>query len=175
MLNIKKTKTSYIAYTAIFTAICFAINYIYIPIGAIFAISFVPTVCFLAGILLNPFLAFVVGGLADILGCFAQGYPPNVFITLGSSLWGVFMGLSYRYLKFPRLVKMIIGSAIAVIVCSFFLNSYGLYTYTTKGTPFFLYAFTRFPVQLLNTIANVIVTFFVVRALERANLNKPKE
>ncbi|MEG1520413.1 MAG: folate family ECF transporter S component [Clostridia bacterium] len=175
MLPIKKTKTAYIAYTAIFTAICFVINYIYIPFGGMFAISFVPTICYLTGILLNPFLALVVGGLSDILGCFAKGYPPNIFILLGSSLWGLIMGLSYKYLKLSRLLKMVIGGVTSVVICSFLLNSYGIYTYATKGTPFLAFALPRLAVQIPNTIVNVAISYVLVRSLEKAIRPKTEE
>lgn len=158
--------TSKIAYTAMFVAICFIINYLYIPFGSLFSVSFVPAVCFLAGITLNPILAIIVGGLADLLGCFAHGYAPNLFILLSTSLWGFFMGISYKYIKTKTIIRIIIGGVVGFVICSFFLNSYGLYTYTSKGTPFILYALTRAPIQLVNLAVNIFLVMLLDKALK---------
>ncbi len=170
MLKIRQNITSKIAYSALFVAMCFIANYTYLPVSAVFAISFVPTILFLSGILLTPFLGFAVGFVSDMLGCFAMGYPPNIYILLGSSLWGLIMGLSFKYLKTNYLLKLIVGGVVAFVICSMFLNSYGLYTYTSKGTPFLKYMLVRAPIQALNTAVNIMVTYFVMKIMQKSNL-----
>ncbi|MFI3166582.1 MAG: folate family ECF transporter S component [Bacillota bacterium] len=165
-----KSPTKAISYTAIFTALTFVLNYVYIPFGGMFGVSFVTFSCFLAGILLGPFLGFAVGGLADLLGCIALGYPPNIFILLGSAFWGFFVGGAYRYLKVPRIFQICIGGVVAYIVCSLFLNTYGLYTYTSGGDTFLAYMIARIPVQFTNFTCNLLFTIFFVDLLERRGI-----
>lgn len=159
-----------LAYTAMFTAICFLTNYLYIPFGELFSVSFMPTVCFVSSFFLNPFLALLVGGISDTLGCFAKGYAPNVYILIASSLWGLIMGICYRIKWDKPAIKIILGASIGFIVCSLLLNSYGLYGYTSKGIPFWKYMLTRAPVQLLNLAVNVFLTILLERALRKRNI-----
>lgn len=166
MPKLQNRLTSKIAYTAMFVAICFMMNYLYLPFGSLFSISFVPAVCFFAGITLNPLLALAVGALSDTLGCFAKGYAPNILILLGTSLWGAIMGVCFKYLKMKTVVKILIGAAISYVICSFFLNTLGLYSYTSKGIPFFTYAITRAPIQLLNLAVNTVIVILLVKGLK---------
>lgn len=159
-----------LAYTAMFTAICFLTNYLYIPFGELFSISFAPLVLFTSSFFLNPLLAFAVGAISDTLGCFAKGYAPNLFILLATSLWGLIMGIFYRIKWDKPILKIIIGAGIGFIVCSLLLNSYGLYTYTSKGVPFFNYMLLRAPVQLLNLSVNVFLTILLERGLKKRGL-----
>ncbi len=162
--------TKAISYTAIFTALTFVLNYVYIPFGGMFGVSFVTFSCFLAGILLGPFLGFTVGALADLLGCLALGYPPNIFILLGSGFWGFFVGLGYKYLKLPRIATLSISGIVAYIICSMLLNTYGLYTYTSGGNTFFAYMIARIPVQFTNFACNIFFTILFVDMLERRGI-----
>ena len=159
-----------LAYTAMFTAICFLTNYLYIPFGELFSVSFMPMVCFVSSFFLNPFLALLVGCISDTLGCFAKGYAPNVYILLASSLWGLIMGICYRIKWDKPAIKIILGASIGFVVCSLLLNSYGLYGYTSKGIPFWKYMLTRAPVQLLNLAVNVFLTILLERALRKRNI-----
>lgn len=161
-----------LAYTAMFSAICFLTNYLYIPFGELFSISFAPLICFISSFFLNPFLALVVGAVADTLGCFAQGYAPNLFILLASSLWGFIMRIFYRIKSDKTILKIILGALCGFIICSLFLNSYGLYGYTSKGVPFWKYMLTRAPVQLLNLSVNVFLTVIIEKGLKKRGILK---
>ncbi|MFI3163418.1 MAG: folate family ECF transporter S component [Bacillota bacterium] len=164
------SKTKSISYTAIFTALTFVLNYVYIPFGGMFGVSFVIFSCFLAGILLGPYRGFIVGGLADFLGCVALGYPPNVFILLGSALWGFFAGMAFRHLKIPRIAQMAVAGTVAFVICSMLLNTYGMYTYTSGGNTYFAYMLARLPVQFTNFAVNLIFTVLFVDILERRGI-----
>ena len=47
----------------------------------------------MAGLWFGPVGGGFVGGLADLLGSFMQGYAPNPLITVASILWGVIPAL----------------------------------------------------------------------------------
>lgn len=135
-----------------------------------FGVSFVVFSCFIAGILLGPLLGFTVGGLADLLGCIALGYPPNIYILLGSACWGLFAGLAYRHLNLPKMFKIILGGIVAFIICSVLLNSYGMYSYTSGGNTLYAFIIARLPVQFTNFAVNLLFTILVVDMLERRGI-----
>lgn len=166
MIKFRKSKTSIIAYIAILTALCVITNYFYLPIGTYFAVSFVTAICFITGILLSPFIALCVGFFSDLICCFLKGYPPNLYILAGSALWGLIMGIIYKKLKLKPIWKIVIGGIISFIICSLLLNSYGLYTYTSSGIPFVKYMYTRIPVQFINLLANLFVTYLVINSIK---------
>ncbi len=165
MLKRKKTKSYFIAITALFVSLGVLANLLDIVVPP-FTFSVVVTINFLAGILISPLVGFLSGGLSDIIGCFLKGYAPNPFILIGSSLWGLIMGLCVKHLKFKLLVKIIIASSICFIVCSLGLNSYGNFIYQASQINFFVYVLSRLPFQLINLVVNVLITYVLAKLLK---------
>ena len=171
MVKNLNNKTQVISYIAMFSALLVVANFVYVPLGAM-AISFVPTIAFLAGVLINPWVALMAGLIGDTLGCFLKGYPPAPLILLGTASWGFVLGMVVKHCSWSFQKRMIIGGFLAYLVGSVLLTSTGMYLLTAKGSNYFLFVIARIPVQFLNFVVNLIITFMVLKSIR---VNKSKE
>ncbi|MBR2159896.1 MAG: folate family ECF transporter S component [Clostridia bacterium] len=171
----RKNHTATIAYTALFSALCFLAN----SLSALYptiSISLVVAITFVSAFFLHPMLAFTVGGVGDFLAAiiFPRG-AFNPIITLSSALWGLIMGLCYRHLKFNKTVNIIIGAAIGYLVCSFFLTSAGIWLYVSSlqaKYSMFTFVLSRATVQLPNAIINTAIAILLEIAFRKRNILK---
>ena len=161
-------KTQAISYVAMFSALLVVTNFVYVPFGAM-AISFVPTVAFLAGVLVNPWVALASGLIGDAIACFLNGYPPAPLILLGTASWGFVCGMVFKHLSGSWKKRLIVGGSLAYLVSSVILTSTGLYFMLANGSNFLLFTFARMPIQIVNFLINLIITFVVIKAVGKNN------
>jgi len=94
----------------------------------------------IAGMLLGPVRAGVVGFAADILGLFLfSGYTFNPGITLTTTLVGVLFGICLY--KKPAIIRCVIAAAIHQLFLSFVLNT--LWLAMMYQTPYLEMMYTR--------------------------------
>ena len=97
------------------------------PFQEFIRISFENLPILIAGISLGPIAGAIVGIAADLIGCVLYGYSINPIITAGAMAIGLISGIISRYvIKKPESLKIIISSALAHIIGSVLIKSYGL-------------------------------------------------
>ncbi|MBQ3495798.1 MAG: folate family ECF transporter S component [Clostridia bacterium] len=125
--TVKLEGSKKIAVTAMLVALAFIAN-----VGAsgpdLWKFSFVPTVSFIAGLVLGPGGGFTVGFLGDLIaGIIAPQGPYNPIIAIASSLWGFIPGVIFGYFRKHFILNTVISYVIGFIVCSLFLNTSATY------------------------------------------------
>ena len=83
----------------------------------------------MGGIWFGPAAGGLIGGVADLLGSFLQGYAPNPLITVSAVLWGVIPALMLRYVDGTKGRKVLILSLSVVLtslVCTMGFTYAGL-------------------------------------------------
>ena len=86
-------------------------------------------VTIMAGLWFGPVAGGTVGGVADLLGSFMQGYAPNPLITIASILWGVIPALMLRFVtgsKTRKVLMLCLSVLITSIVCTLGFTYAGL-------------------------------------------------
>lgn len=166
--------TTKIATTAMLLAINVAISAFSSRLGSQ-KITLSYTICFLAGYILGPFSGGIVGGGADLIGCFISGYTPNPVIFVGSCLLGVIPGL-IKYLP-PRkdyvlkpYLHCILSYMVSFVVCTAFINTMGLYFVAGYGKSydnFWAYLVYRLGTQSAVFILNFILTMVLIPTLKK--------
>lgn len=184
-------KTLKIAVTAMLTAFSVVANVYTIPLTptANKAISFTLVFSALAGIYLGILPSAVVGFVGDLLGHVIHPLGAyNFFLGLSCALCGIIFALVYK-LKFHKMLKLIISVACCYIVCSCFLNTFGLWLQIIVGVDpgplglieffkmdqsgirksFWAYLAGRAPIQLLNWAVNAAIVAILqqTKAMDR--------
>lgn len=182
-------KTFKLTCTAMLTALSVAANIFTVPIGQNNVVSFTFVLCFVAGVYLGIVPAIVVGYVGDLLAHFIHPIGAyNWFIALSSLLMGVVCALAYK-LKLHKLVKLAIATVICYIVCTCFLNTFGLWLQYIVGVDagpigliqffkmdksgisksFWVYLGVRAPYQFINTAVNAVIvaTLQQTKALDK--------
>ena len=118
------TATRRIAYSGVLIALAVTLKYFSLPIGGT-SVSFFYLPVYLAGALFGPLAGFVVGGVGDMLGATLQYGSPDFVVSLGNSLMGLIMGLAFMLPKLKPQIKLVIGAAVALVVCSIGINTLG--------------------------------------------------
>ena len=120
------SRTQKIAYIAIMSALCVAVNVLQIP-TPLAQLSLVATVCFIAGVLLGPVEGFSVALIGDLIaGIVAPMGVYSPIIGIGTSLLGLVPGVIFAYFKGKDWLKAIIAYLITFVLTSFILNTIGL-------------------------------------------------
>lgn len=86
----------------------------------------------LSGILFGPIIGGLVGVVSDLVSYLltAQGYPPNLIVTLGAFLVGVISGIIPRFVVKKRgTLQIVLAGGIAHIVGSMIVKPIGLYQF----------------------------------------------
>ncbi len=175
--NISLSPTLKITYTAIFSAFSVLANVFTLTLGNTgFQFDFLYFIYFISGIYLGPLCGGCVGLLGDLLGCLIAPKGPYIpFLTIGSMMLGVIPGLVFKYLKTNDLTRLIIAIVSGFVICSCFLNTFGLwFTYhyqpfidgekETLAKTFWIYLWGRMPVQAVNTTINGILIFALIKS-----------
>lgn len=157
-----------ITLTGLATALVFVTTmYIKVPnnLGGYFNLG--DSMLMLFSAVLNPFYAFVVGGigsaLADVIGGYAQYAIPTLLIK---GLEAVFV--SYLFIKFGNKAKWVayIG-AIVIMVSGYFLVEWGMY-----GDA--LVSLTAVPANIIQGVAGAIIALVLLKKVTQLTENYRK-
>lgn len=122
---------------------------------------------FFASILLGPIAGVLCGVIADVIGCFLNGYPPFPFLMLAPVIVGLFPGLFALVAKkkFGKNIYGIIALSITVTVTNIFasliVTSIGLNM--MFGTPLSPLLIQRLPATLINTAIDITVLYLLLK------------
>lgn len=174
--------TQKITYTATLTAIALVIK---ATVQAIFAslplirptLTYIPWI--IAGIILDPVCAAIVGFASDSLGMLivGAGASINPIMALSCALFPCIISLCVRLLPVKHLpLKALIGTIMSAIICTMFLSTFGLYIYTgifmgnvDYQKPFFVLMAARLP-QLLFIAMCTVVVGLLLPVMNKLNL-----
>ena len=83
----------------------------------------------MGGLWFGPAAGGLIGGVADLLGSFLQGYAPNPLICIASILWGVIPALMLRFVTGSRSRKagmLSLSVVLTSVICTLGLTTAGL-------------------------------------------------
>lgn len=113
--------------------------------------SFVPIA--IAGMLLGPINAGVIGGISDILGLFLFGTGVfNIGITFNAILSGVMFGVM---LKKPSKIRCCIAAGVNCIGISLFSQSFALAT--MYGMSYSAVLLSRIPQVIISLVVQILI------------------
>ena len=189
------SKTFRICATAMLCALSVVANMFTIPLTPNFSrvISFTIVVTFVAAAYLGTISAMTVGFLGDLIAHFINpmgGMGYNYFIGLSCLLTGLIAGLCFKLLPDKRLLALVVGVVACFVVCTTFINNFGLWLQVVVGVrpspsgfvqfltmdqsqirkSFWVFAGARTPVALLNYAINgvLLATLLGTKALDKA-------
>ncbi len=159
-------RTQKLAYMSILSALSVVINML--QVSTQYAqLSFVATVCFVAGVLLGPIEGFTVAFIGDLIAAVVA--PMGVYspiIGIATSLFGLVPGIIFAYFKGNVWVKGIISFVITFILSSVVLNTIGLALIYPK-----VYVLTErlllLPFTLLFHTINCVLSILLIKLLKR--------
>lgn len=160
------SKTQKIAYISMLTALSVVVNVL--QISTSFAqLSFVATICFVAGVLLGPIEGFSVAFIGDLIAAIVA--PMGIYspiIGLATGLFGLVPGIVFAYFRGNIWVKTIISFIVTFVLSSLLLNTIGLSLIYTK-----VYVLTErlalLPFTLLFHTINCVLSVFIIKLLKR--------
>ena len=160
------TKTQKMAYMAIMSALSVALNVVQIPTPLV-QLSFVATICFMAGVLLGPVEGFAVGFIGDLIaGIVAPMGVYSPIIGIGTSLFGLVPGVIFAFFNGKDWVKAIISFAITFVLTSILINTIGLSLIYPK-----YYVLTErvllLPLNLLFHAINCALSILLIKTFKR--------
>lgn len=155
------SKTKRIVYVALLTAVCTVLNIFTIPLSNVVWISFISIPCFIAGYLFGCIDGFAVGFIGDLIG--ALIHPQGAYmpiIGIASGIWGFIPGVLFTYVKGNEILKTVISYFLCFLICTVFLNTFGLWLlYGIGKKSFWAYLWVRLPWQALSTLINMLLAF----------------
>ena len=159
-----------IVFIAALSAVSIVTNVFSIILVGSYSITFNYTISFIAGIFLGPIGGLSVGIVGDVLGHLISPKGTfNPFIFASSGLIGLIPGLVFKFIKIKSdFVKLLISYFACFVICTAFLNTYGLYLLVHLANPdithktFWAYFVGRVPGQSIVVIVNFALTFFVM-------------
>ena len=156
--------------TAITAVLCF----LKIPLGFANLYLVDIAVC-MAGLLLNPFLAFIAGGVGAFLGDLLF-YPQAMVVTLITRTVQVILISVFSHYVKPKnsVIPAIIGSVLGVIIMVSGYCFLAVLFYSSME-----YAFSKMPLEALQAIVGVVVALplcykFRLREMLDGYMNKDK-
>ncbi len=169
----KKTSPSvlYITVTAMLVACQVVLgNLLQIPmLGKQYNFGFLPIA--LAGALMGPAPAMIVGGLGDLLG--AHLFPAGAYFpgfTLTNILVGLACGLILHGRK-PAWLRCIIAVAVSLAVINLLLNSLWLNMLAyVPGRGYWTWLTVRAPNYLVEVPLNTVLCYLMLQAMQRMKL-----
>ena len=158
-----------IAYLSVLTAISVIMNTLTLTVpgsGIGIAFTYIPN--FLAGYFFGPGAGFIVGVIGDALGCII--WPKGAWLpllTLSAGLMGAIPGL-VRYLPIKEKWLLVISYLATYLVCSAGINTFALWqAYAATKKTFWVYFIAKFPIGVLNMIANLVINFLLMPVFNR--------
>ena len=167
MKKLSNTKTLTLA--AMLTAIGIVLGYFKFPINQLIEIRFAFVPLCLAGLLLGPGIAGVMGILVDIGGFLA--YPTGPYFpgfTFSSMMTGVIFGL-FLYKKRVTLQRIIVTMFTYTVIVGVLLNSIWLnMLYLKLG--YFATILYRLPKEAIMLVVNTAIIYTLLKAFESVKL-----
>ena len=163
-----------VAFSAILVALGIVTNTFALDTGA-HSITFTYTICFIAGHFFGPLVGALVGGIGDIVGCFAKGYTPNPLILVGSILVGLLPGLIQLLSKKIRVKKelypplwTVVSFAVTFVAVTVFWNTFALwFSYARATKTYWVYMLARLPLQTIVWAVNLGLSLVLYPVLSR--------
>ena len=163
-----------VAFSAILVALGIVTNTFALDTGA-HSITFTYTICFIAGHFFGPLVGALVGGIGDIVGCFAKGYTPNPLILVGSVLVGLLPGLIQLLSKkipvkkelYPPLWT-VASFVVTFVVVTVFWNTFALwFSYAKASKTYWVYMLARMPLQTIVWAVNLGLSLVLYPVLSK--------
>lgn len=133
-------------------------------------LTFSYTLNFIAGYFFGGVAGILVGGLGDLFGCLLAGYAPNPILLVSSCLLGLIPAL-VKKIKAPSYVHIIISYVLCTVICSAFINTYGLMLYS-GGRSYFAYMAYRLSTQSIVIAINIALTCVLQPVLSKIIVTK---
>ncbi|QUH18911.1 folate family ECF transporter S component [Alkaliphilus sp. B6464] len=162
----------------VLAAIFVAMNIILSRLGAImlfngsvrFSFGNIPLI--LSGLVLGPGAGAMTGGIADLLGFFinSHGGAFHPGFTLSSILTGTIPGI-VMFLsptKKSSLLNVVVSNISILIVVSLLLNTYWLSQ--LQGNAYLVLLPARAATSIIITILNILITYPLIKSLEKTGL-----
>ena len=169
-----------VAFSAILVALGIVTNTFALDTGA-HSITFTYTICFIAGHFFGPLVGALVGGIGDIVGCFAKGYTPNPLILVGSVLVGLLPGIIQLISKklpvkkevYPPLWT-VVSFVVTYVVVTVFWNTFALwFSYARATKTYWVYMLARLPMQTIVWAVNLGLSMILYPVLSRVLMVSP--
>ena len=169
-----KFTTKNIAYLSLLTAVSVIMNALTLTVpGSGVAISFTYIPNFLAGYFFGAGAGFLVGVIGDVMGCII--WPKGAWLpllTLSAGLMGAIPGL-IRHLPLKERWLILISYVSVYAVCSAGINTVTLWlAYAATKKTFWVYFVGKFPVGILNMIANLVINFLMMPVFDRLLMSR---
>ncbi len=180
-----KFSSKRVALIAVFIALCVVINSFEINLSNELKLSFTITVCTLAGLFTGFIGGALTGFLGDLLGCLFTGLTPIPLLSLSNALLGFVPGLAFDLCRFFWGKVSAVKGVVIIIFCqlllfatvTIFINTYAIWDFYGIGAKstksYMVWTIARvFPVQLLNSLMNLIISCLLFVALLKISFFK---
>ena len=160
------SKTQKLVYISIFSALSVVVNILQVP-TPLMQLSFVSTICFLAGVMLGPVQGFAVAFVGDLLaGIIAPLGIYSPIIGIGTSMFGLVPGVVFAYFKRSTILRAIISFLITFVLSSIIINTIGLALIYPK---FYVLAerVLLLPITLLFHAINCFLSIVLLKTFKR--------
>ena len=164
MNKLRDTKTLTLA--AMLTAIGIILGFFKLPLNQLIEIRFGALPVAMAGMMLGPIPAAVVGALVDIGGYLVK--PTGPFFpgfTLSGAIAGLIFGFAL-YNKKPTVTRVLFAQVIYTIIIGLGLNTYWLSLLYLKNG-YLAALITRLPKELIMVPVYTVLYFIVLKSCER--------
>lgn len=163
-----------VAFAAVLVALGIVTNTFALDTGS-HSITFNYCICFIAGHFFGPAVGAIVGGVGDIVGCFAKGYAPNPLILVGSVLIGLIPGLLQLLSHKIRIkqewyapVWTVISFVFTFVIVTVFWNTFALwFSYARASRTYWVYMLARLPLQTLVWAVNLGLSLVLYPVISR--------
>ncbi len=163
MSNLRNVKVLTMA--AMLVAVAVILGFLKIPITPLIEIRFGWMPISVAGTLLGPALAAIVGGLADIGGYLVK--PTGPFFpgfTISNVISGLIFGF-FLYKKDVTLVRIILAEVCNMLLVGLLLNT--LWLSILYGNPFYVVLLSRLPKEVVMLPINTAILALIVKPVKR--------
>ena len=169
--------TRKITYLALFTALATILASAKIMPTTSFKLAFGTVPIMYAGMFLGPLSGFFCGFVSDYFGALinssGSAYLPTIGLAAG--LVGMIAGLLYRIPRLNPYLKIVLSFVLTTLICTCFINTLTLWwTYSrASGKSFWVYLGGRVPLQLVNTVINMVLVLSLYHPLRKFVFKKP--
>lgn len=164
----KISKTTAVVISGLLIAIATLLSFTNLPINNFLQIRFTSIPFAVAGFILGPAYAGVIGGIADVLGHFSR--PTGPFFpgfTLSNIVTGIIFGLML-YKKKPVVWRVLIATILNAVIVGLLLNTLWLSMLYGKG--FLPLISTRIVKELIMIPINTAMYMVVLTAISKIKI-----